>query len=287
MEKRPPYWRKLLAPRRADKTSKNQYMAATDVAHGQGRQAPLAIDIPPAVLTLMFPMVLIHLVGVVLPVFTDIPHFAARISHALALTPRFLFEGAGYRDGILAQFLPLITHSLVHANFMHLALNTVWLIIFGTAVARRLGADGRFWQLDSWLRINAFFLFFFSSVIFSGFLFALVQPNSLTQLVGASGGISALLGASMRFILRPHQPYGPYYGGLSSLREKPVVIFSLVYVFINLMSAFGGGFFLQTGNSIAWDVHLTGYFFGLLAFPYFDRYAIEAPSDRPTLYSVN
>jgi rhomboid family protein len=86
--------------------------------------------------------------------------------------------------------LPFITHQFLHAGWLHIAGNMLFLWVFGAAVELRIGAV-------------AFLIFY----LFAGCIAAIAQglvessvPGS-THLVGASGGISGVLGAYLT--LRP------------------------------------------------------------------------------------
>ena len=86
-------------------------------------------------------------------------------------------------DGSVAPFwLTPLTATLVHANFIHLAFNLVVLAFVGRATEAVLGPLG----------VPVLF-------VVGAYAAATVQylmgPNSMTPMVGASGAISALLGA--------------------------------------------------------------------------------------------
>src|SRR5206468_12497283 len=53
--------------------------------------------------------------------------------------PTPLVHGA-YPGGIAADVWTFVTYALLHGNWLHLGLNAVWLLAFGTPVARRFGA---------------------------------------------------------------------------------------------------------------------------------------------------
>lgn len=303
MAKKPSYWRYMLAQRTkpplpdtmpdqamhdptipgqtlSDQATFNTSLDQSAAQFSSVPQEELAVNIPKVVLLLLVPIMGLFALDVIVSIVTGSNRLSNTITFAFGLIPEWLFYGSVYQDSWLQRFMPLVTHSFVHAGPMHLLLNSLWMVVFGTAVARRMGADGKLRNLDSWIRINTFFLFYFSAVIFSSMTFAVLQPTSTVPLVGASGGISALLGASMRFVLRPHQPHGPYFGPLASVLSPPILIFSAVYIGINLFTAVGGNLMGEMENKIAWDVHLAGYFFGLFMFPAFDAYAETMPERK-------
>jgi membrane associated rhomboid family serine protease len=60
------------------------------------------------------------------------------------------------------------------------------------------------------------------------------------------------------------------------------VLTSLAFVGLNLLAIIGFGKFGEVG-AIAWEAHVGGYLFGLLAFGLFDSAAQNAPPPSPQL----
>jgi membrane associated rhomboid family serine protease len=158
-----------------------------------------------------------------------------------------------------------ITHAFLHANWTHVLINSAWLAIFGTPVARRYGA----------LR---FLIAFVLSSIVGALGFALFQSQSVAVLVGASGGISGLTGVAIRFIFQPvifvrdpetgePVPVGQH---LASLREvfanSRSRSLTLIWLALNaatpLLPLFGG-----MEAEIAWQAHIGGFLAGFFLAP--------------------
>ena len=97
------------------------------------------------------------------------------------LVPRQLTGGAGYGPGGISPWLTILTSMFLHANFMHLAGNMLFLWVFGNNIEDVLGH----------FRFLAFYLL-------AGLAAALLQVginvNSTTGMVGASGAIAGVLG---------------------------------------------------------------------------------------------
>ena len=158
-----------------------------------------------------------------------------------------------------------VTYSLLHGGWEHLVFNSLWLAAFGTPVVRRIGT-GRY------------VMFWISSSIAAAALHAVLNWGDPTLLVGASGVISALMGAACRFAfpasggaynarfghLYPRQPYAVIF------RNRTVAIFVLIWLFGNLVVGLGIPLFGDIGGVIAWDAHLGGFAFGFLCFGLFD-----------------
>lgn len=174
---------------------------------------------------------------------------------------------------------PFISHIFLHANLMHLAFNSLWLLVFGTAVARRLGAVRIFSSVDGFYGFGVFLSFFLFSGIVAGLVFVALNLTVDIPLVGASGAVSGLMGAAARFIFRRPLMGSVYDVPLASTRERSVVGFTVAWVLINFVFAFSGSLFAGEGVKIAWEAHLGGYFFGLYAYPFFDNAARGRPAN--------
>lgn len=236
-----------------------------------------AFNIPGVVAGLVLAMALIH--GVRSYVLSDMQDI-----HVLAL---FAFIPARYGGtlepfefpgGIGADVWSFVTYALLHANFMHLAVNSVWLAAFGTPVARRFGT----WR---------FLLFFAVTAAGGAIAHLLTHEGALLPMVGASASISGAMAAAVRFAFAPggslsgvrgphadHQPAQPL---LSALKDKRVLGFVGIWVALNLVF----GMVSVPGSEdaeVAWQAHMGGFLAGLLLFPFFDPVpqARPAPSAR-------
>ncbi|WP_127143200.1 rhomboid family intramembrane serine protease [Pelagibacterium montanilacus] len=165
------------------------------------------------------------------------------------------------------------THAFLHADLMHLLVNSGWLLVFGTPVARRYGA-------------GATVIVFLGGALAGAMLMTVIQFSQLAQflvLIGASGGVSALTGAAMRFAFQPvlrarHPETGEIvvlgrrtatFGEL--MRNTRTRAFILIWLGLNLLIPLAP---LVTGEAIpiAWEAHVGGFIFGLWLPTLFDRY---------------
>lgn len=158
-----------------------------------------------------------------------------------------------------------ITYSLLHGSYTHLALNSFWLAAFGAVVARRIG----------WVR---FLVFWLLSALASAALFLVFHWGAQTVMVGASGVVSALMGAAARFAFgdgggfrRDQAHLNRRLSIAQSLSNRTVVGFLVVWFAINMLAAVGFSFGIAD-SAIAWEAHVGGFLFGFLAFSLFDPF---------------
>jgi len=162
------------------------------------------------------------------------------------------------------------THALLHDGWEHLLVNTAWLVIFATPVARRYGAVPTV-------------VLFFATAAFGAAGFAITNYDVPAFLLGASGGVSGLTGAAARFMFQPvlhgRDPetgatvvLGRRLASLSDVMRDPRArAFVLIWLGLNAAIPLFG---LLTGNmgvQIAWQAHIGGFIAGLLLVGLFER----------------
>ncbi|KKC36606.1 hypothetical protein WH87_13230 [Devosia epidermidihirudinis] len=173
----------------------------------------------------------------------------------------------------LSLAIPLIwtpfTHAFLHGGWEHLIFNVAWLAIFATPVTRRYGA-------------GPMLAIFFVSAAAGAALFAATTLYSGAYLIGASGGVSGLTGAAVRFMFQPvivgrHPETGEQIvlgrrlaGFRDILRDTRARTFIAIWVVLNAavpLLPLLAGYDVQ----IAWQAHLGGFFAGLLMVGLFER----------------
>lgn len=194
---------------------------------------------------------------------------------ALAFIPaRYAGFAAELPGGATASVTSFVTHMAVHADLMHLGFNAAWLLAFGSVLCARIGN----------LR---FFAFSILGGITGALFFLLFNPGLAAPVIGASGAISAMMGGVMRFLfnaidrgegylLREEPRAIPSMSLAGSLKDRRIVLASLVFVGVNLLAIVGFGKFGESG-AIAWEAHIGGYVFGLCAFGAFDSATHNIP----------
>jgi membrane associated rhomboid family serine protease len=181
---------------------------------------------------------------------------------SFALTPeRFAYYGWNVMGGttdMLLAYVPMVTYAFLHGDFVHLIFNSLWFLIFATAVARRVGT-GRFLTLMLLAAVGAAV----THLVF--------HWGSPVPVVGASGAVSGLMGAAFRFIFIDPATTPVWPPERLPLFSRPVLLASAVWIVLNVVLGITGFAPEGFGRAIAWEAHLGGFFVGLLSFPLFDR----------------
>jgi membrane associated rhomboid family serine protease len=238
-------------------------------SHAELRRQDRAINLPPAVLWFIVALVAVH--GVrqvigreldewVLFTFAFIP---ARFAPPPELA-NMVFPGP---PG--ARWWSFVTHMMLHGDWIHLIVNSVWMMAFGSVLARRLGSM-RF------LAVSAA-----SAAGGAAANLALQWGSELSLLVGASGAISGQLAGAVRLMFAE----GGSLATLGRQRFDRVTALSLGETFRTpaalmflgvwfVITIFAGAVsFGPPGEEarIAWEAHVGGFLAGLVCFGLFDR----------------
>jgi membrane associated rhomboid family serine protease len=110
---------------------------------------------------------------------------ADQVDHIAALIPA-TFTAAGASDSGLPAPLTLVTYTFLHANFLHVFGNMIFLFVFGDDIEEAIGH----WR---------FLVFYVACGVGSGLAFVLSDPSSTIELVGASGAVAGVIAAYLMF----------------------------------------------------------------------------------------
>lgn len=219
------------------------------------RREPL-FNMPGIVVAFMLACIGVHLVRLYL--LTDEQNYLVILNGAFI---PLRYSGQFPLD--IFAFTSPFTSSLLHAGWMHLVLNMVWLAAFASPLATRIGAV-------------RFVLFWAFTTVASLLLHYAVHPGDMVPVIGASGAISGMMGAAARFGFRADRSGRvPNFVGrrltlVETFTSRQVVVFLGVWLAINF--AAGAGLDLSgSDGSIAWEAHIGGMLAGLFGIALFDR----------------
>lgn len=219
-------------------------------------------NIPTSVAVAAIAMIVLHVVRVALP-----PEQSLDMLLALALIPaRYTISAPALPGGDWSGFTSFITYMFVHGDGTHLAINTLWMLAFGSAVAKRVG-DPRFLAFSALCGIAG-------ALVHLGFHFGQLVP-----VVGASAAISGQMAGAIRIIFGNRSfaglPENLRSIRLASIREsvtdRRFLLFVGVWVALNLLFGLGGVQIAGASGGIAWEAHIGGFLCGFLLIGAFDR----------------
>jgi membrane associated rhomboid family serine protease len=174
-----------------------------------------------------------------------------------------------FPGGAGAKVWTFVTYSLLHANLSHIGFNVLWLLPFGSALARRFGA----------LR---FFLFMAVTAAAGALAHLLTHEHAIAPMIGASASVSGTMAAAIRFAFvkgsflsfsRGDADEAAKVPALSlghALRDTRVLGFLGVWFGVNIIFGVGSIAIGTDGASVAWQAHIGGFFAGLVLFSLFD-----------------
>ncbi|MGE5376981.1 MAG: rhomboid family intramembrane serine protease [Bacteroidota bacterium] len=143
-----------------------------------------------------------------------------------------------------AEFITIFTAMFMHAGWLHLGGNMLYLWIFGDNVEDRLGHV-------------KYLVFYLLCGIVAFYAQALVNPTSNVPNLGASGAIAGVLGAYL--IMFPGERVRVMMGrGIIPLPALVVIGFWFV---LQLFSSFGAA---SSGGGVAYMAHVGGFIAGMV-----------------------
>src|SRR5215475_13035296 len=150
----------------------------------------------------------------------------------------------GGPEGLGPQIWTFVSYALIHGNLLHLGVNTVWFLPFGSAVARRFGA--------------ARFLVFFAVTAAAG-----AALHLATRFAFQDGGPLGSWRAHETHAY--HVPAAPLRVALTQFN---VVMFLVVWFGLNIvLGLFGSLSMGGEDQEIAWQAHIGGFLAGFSCFP--------------------
>lgn len=171
--------------------------------------------------------------------------------------------------GLGAEVWSFVTYALIHGDWIHLSVNGVWLLAFGSPIARRFGTV-------------RFLVFFLVTAAAGAIAHLFTHVGDLQPMIGASAAISGCMAAAMRFVFQRGGPLHllresdadayrvPALPLLTALRDRRILVFLIAWFAINALFAFTAAPIIGTGQVVAWQAHIGGFLAGLVAFAAFD-----------------
>jgi len=163
--------------------------------------------------------------------------------------PAELFGSSGWSLNSLLAARPvtLLSALFLHADWLHLLGNLVFLLIFGLSAERLLGSR----------RFLALFVICGAIANLGG---ALTLGETTSPIIGASGAVSAIVGAYLA--LFPGAKLGLVLplGLFLEFVKVPASLLIGFWVLLQVMFSFVGPAF----GAVAWTVHLSGFIAGVL-----------------------
>ncbi len=132
-----------------------------------------------------------------------------------------------------------ITYMFIHGSWLHIGMNSVMLVAFGSGV-------------EKWMGGKRMFTLFFLCGLAAALIQFILSPFSTNPMVGASGGISGLFAA----VLLMFQMQGRMGTG-----KHGILPFIALWIGISVIFGLLGG---PDGSTIAWAAHIGGFVAGLL-----------------------
>lgn len=232
-----------------------------------GSTSQRAINAPTIVLALIASFVVIHLYRAFAAPEADLrfvftfAFIPVRFAVASDVANNLLGGGAG------AKLWTFFSYMFLHADWLHLAVNSFWMLAFGSVLARRFGA----------IRFVVFSLICAAAGAGVHLYF---YWGEVVPVIGASAAISGQMAGAVRFIFarpsnllqasRMHSEHMRAESLTEVLRNPRALIFLTVWAGVNLFFGLNSSEVPGVGAQVAWEAHLGGFLAGLLLFGMFE-----------------
>ncbi|HNR50474.1 MAG: Rhomboid family protein [Deltaproteobacteria bacterium ADurb.BinA179] len=184
-----------------------------------------------------------------LAVFVEELRVGEQIFQLYAASPgdvyHYLTKGTG---NILAIHWSILVSAFMHAGYIHLLGNMVFLSVFGPALEKRIG-------------IIRYCLFYLAAALVAFYSHAVMYPTSPVPVVGASGAIAAVMGAYLVFNPKARILTIVPLIFLIEVVEIPSIVFMFVWF---LLQGANGYLSIHSQTTVAWFSHIGGFLLGLI-----------------------
>jgi membrane associated rhomboid family serine protease len=165
------------------------------------------------------------------------------------LVPGRLTAAWGAGQVVSGESVTLLTSQFLHAGWLHLLGNMLYLWIFGNNVEDRIGRPG-------------FLLFYLVGGVVAGLAQVAIDPGSPIPTIGASGAIAATLGAYLVFYPGARVTSLVFLGFFYQLVRIPAAIVLGFWFILQLFSGIGSLGANQGGGGVAFFAHIGGFMYG-------------------------
>jgi len=226
------------------------------------------LNVPAAIVVLLAVLGLVQLLLMFVLTAEQTTEFLLLFAFIPARYDFSVLSDVAWPGGWAADIWTFVTYALIHANLSHLIFNAVWLLAFGSPVARRFGP----------LRFTAFMAM---TAAAGAAVHLATHFGELLPMVGASAAISGAMAAAARFAFQRGGPLEMWRDRTEacrvpaaplavSLRDARVIAFLLVWFGVNILFGVFSMGMPGVEQAIAWQAHIGGFLAGLLAFAAFD-----------------
>ena len=225
------------------------------------------MTLPGALTAYIAMLVVIHAARMLLPF--DIDEFVIQMFGFIPKRYDSTLLAVPFPGGTGAKVWTFVTYSLLHANLSHIGFNVLWLLPFGSALARRFGAI-------------RFFIFMAVTAAAGALAHLVTHDHALAPMIGASASVSGTMAAAIRFAFVQGSFLSfnrgdadaaakvPALSLLRALQNSRVLGFLAVWFGVNIVFGMGSIAIGADGASVAWQAHIGGFFAGLILFSLFD-----------------
>jgi membrane associated rhomboid family serine protease len=225
------------------------------------------LTLPPALAAYVLLLAIIHLRVLLSPAWDD---WTIEVFGFIPKRYDTTLLDVTFPGGAGAKVWSFVTYSLLHANLSHIVFNVLWLLPFGSALARRFGAV-------------RFYIFMAVTAAAGALAHFITHEHALAPMIGASASVSGTMAAALRFAFvqgsflsfsRGDADAAAKVPALSlwrALRNGRVLGFLAIWFGVNIVFGVGSvAIGMDEGQSVAWQAHIGGFLAGLLLFSLFD-----------------
>ena len=153
-------------------------------------------------------------------------------------------------DWFSQETATLITSQFLHAGWLHVLGNLLFLWIFANNIEDRLGRA-------------TFLVFYLAGGVVAALAQVAIDPTSDVPTIGASGAIAAALGAYLVLFPRARITSLVFLGFFYQLIDVPAVVVLLFWIALQFIDGLASLGVTDAGGGVAFFAHIGGFLFGV------------------------